>query len=85
MSRYKIATPGRNTDTCYDFSSYETVVVPKVSFFFKGGVELEVDCFAFTAVGEGDGAILGNLMQRSVQVVHDVEGGRVGFGPGTCT
>ncbi|KAH7574019.1 hypothetical protein JRO89_XS03G0240600 [Xanthoceras sorbifolium] len=68
MSRYKIATPGRNTDTCYDFSSYETVV-----------------CFAFTAVGEGDGAILGNLMQRSVQVVHDVEGGRVGFGPGTCT
>ncbi|KAL5782961.1 hypothetical protein ACOSP7_007990 [Xanthoceras sorbifolium] len=74
MSRYKIATPGRNTDTCYDFSSYETVVVPKVSFFFKG-----------TWFGEGDGAILGNLMQRSVQVVHDVEGGRVGFGPGTCT
>ncbi|KAL5853060.1 hypothetical protein ACOSQ3_008178 [Xanthoceras sorbifolium] len=28
-----------NTNTCYDFSNYETVVVPKVSFFFKGGVE----------------------------------------------
>ncbi|KAL5782960.1 hypothetical protein ACOSP7_007989 [Xanthoceras sorbifolium] len=64
----------------------------------KSGVELEVDvkeiflpnsveqvCFAFTAADEGDCATLGNIMQRSVQVVHDVEGGRVGFGPGTCT
>ncbi|KAL5850140.1 hypothetical protein ACOSQ4_008153 [Xanthoceras sorbifolium] len=98
MSRYKMAAPDGNTDTCYDFSKYETVVAPKVSFFFKGEVELEVDvkgiflpnsleqvCLAFTAADEGDGATLGNIMQRSIQVVHDVDGGRVGFGPGTCT
>ncbi|KAL5850131.1 hypothetical protein ACOSQ4_008144 [Xanthoceras sorbifolium] len=98
MSRYKMAAPDGITDTCYDFSRYETVVVPKVSFFFKGGVELEVDvkgiflpnsveqvCLAFAAADKGDGATLGNIMQRSVQVVHDVKGGRVGFGPGTCT
>ncbi|KAH7574021.1 hypothetical protein JRO89_XS03G0240800 [Xanthoceras sorbifolium] len=47
MARYKLAAPDEIIDsTCYDFSSYETVV-------------------------------------RSVQVVYDVEGGRVGFGPGT--
>ncbi|KAI9191473.1 hypothetical protein LWI28_008888 [Acer negundo] len=41
-------------------------------------------CLAFIAAGDGEGAILGNLMQRTVQVVHDVEGRRIGFGPGTC-
>ncbi|KAK3184808.1 hypothetical protein Dsin_032094 [Dipteronia sinensis] len=76
---------------------YERVVIQKIRFYFKGGVELEVDmkgimfandvkqvCLAFTAAGVGDGAILGNIMQRSIQVVQDVEGRRVGFGLGTC-
>ncbi|KAK2658643.1 hypothetical protein Ddye_005176 [Dipteronia dyeriana] len=98
MVRYKfIGGVGNTYDTCYDFSSYDTVVIPKVSFYFEGGAELKVDvkgimladdvntvCLAFTAVDDGDGAILGNIMQRSIQVVHDVEGRRVGFGPGTC-
>ncbi|KAK1551225.1 hypothetical protein Q3G72_032294 [Acer saccharum] len=97
MARYKFVGAKGITDTCYDFSTYQTVVIPKVSFFFKGGVELEVHmkgtmvaydvkkvCLAFTAADKGDGAILGNVMQRSIEVVHDVVGRRVGFGPGTC-
>ncbi|KAI9191052.1 hypothetical protein LWI28_002891 [Acer negundo] len=97
MALYKFIGEVENIDTCYDFSSYETVVIPKVSFYFEGGAELEVDvkgimlaedvktvCLAFTAADDGNGAILGNLMQRTVQVVYDVEGRRVGFGPGTC-
>ncbi|KAK2658651.1 hypothetical protein Ddye_005184 [Dipteronia dyeriana] len=97
MARYKFVGVDGNTDTCYDFSSYKTVVIPKVSFYFEGGVELEVDvkgimlandvktvCLAFTAADKGGGAVLGNIMQRSIQVVHDVDGRRVGFGPGTC-
>ncbi|KAK1551217.1 hypothetical protein Q3G72_032192 [Acer saccharum] len=100
MSRYKLLAPDPehgNIENCYDFSMYETVVIPKISFIFKGRVKLEVNvkgtmlaedvkrvCLAFIAAGDGDGAVLGNLMQRTVQVVHDVEGRRIGFGPGTC-
>ncbi|KAK0571823.1 hypothetical protein LWI29_022088 [Acer saccharum] len=40
-------------------------------------------CLACTAADKGDGAILGNIMQRSIEVVHDVADRRVGFGPGT--
>ncbi|KAK1549070.1 hypothetical protein Q3G72_006662 [Acer saccharum] len=98
---YKMASPFKFLDTCYDLSSHKTVEIPKVSFFFKGGVELELDvkgtvipvtdsghvvCFAFAPNGgHAAGAILGNIMQRTVQVVYDVEGRRVGFGPAACT
>ncbi|KAI9191403.1 hypothetical protein LWI28_008070 [Acer negundo] len=105
MARYKLLAAATTSNgiiidrTCYDFSSYKTVVIPKISFFFEGGAELEVDakgiflsrdhgreiCLAFTSTAEGEVAILGNIMQRSVQVVYDVDGGRVGFGPGSCT
>ncbi|KAK0570450.1 hypothetical protein LWI29_001312 [Acer saccharum] len=105
MARYKLLAAATTSNgiiidrTCYDFSSYKTIVIPKISFFFLGGAELEVGakgiflsrdhgkemCLAFTSTAEGDVAILGNIMQRSVHVVYDVDGGRVGFGPGSCT
>ncbi|KAK0572854.1 hypothetical protein LWI29_038176 [Acer saccharum] len=98
MARYMLVPPYDVFDTCYDLSSYKTVVIPKISFFFEGGVELEVDvkgimvanpdvkkvCLGFAAAGDGEVGILGNIMQRSVQVVLDVDGRRIGFGPGTC-
>ncbi|KAK1551198.1 hypothetical protein Q3G72_031761 [Acer saccharum] len=87
MSRYKLLAPDPehgNIENCYDFSIYEneTVVIPNISFIFKGRVKLEVNvkaegdhagedaklvCFAFIAAGDEDGAILGNLMQRTIQ------------------
>ncbi|TXG62309.1 hypothetical protein EZV62_013672 [Acer yangbiense] len=105
MARYKLLAAATTSNgiiidrTCYDFSIYKTVVIPKFSFFFEGGAELEVDakgiflsrdhgkemCLAFTSTAEGEVAILGNIMQRSVHLVYDVDGGRVGFGPGFCT
>ncbi|KAI9191251.1 hypothetical protein LWI28_005867 [Acer negundo] len=91
---YKMAAPVKFLDTCYDLSSHKTVEIPKVSFVFKGGVELELDvkatvipvtdsdhvvCFAFAPNSvNAAGAILRNIMQRTVQVVYDVEGRKVG-------
>ncbi|KAJ4901574.1 Eukaryotic aspartyl protease family protein [Raphanus sativus] len=98
MSNYKTA-PGRSLfDTCYDFTGLESVEIPKVSFSFKGGTVLELDfkgvlyvydvsqvCFAFAGnSNDHDIAIFGNVQQRTMQVVYDGPGGRVGFAPNGC-
>ncbi|XP_044463314.1 aspartyl protease family protein At5g10770-like [Mangifera indica] len=99
MSNYKMIKPGIGAyDTCYDLSKYDEVVIPKISIFFKGGVELELDvkgiflvfekdlsvaCLAFR---ESSGSlILGNSQTRGIEVHHDLVGQRVGFGPGGCS
>ncbi|XP_044464939.1 aspartyl protease family protein At5g10770-like [Mangifera indica] len=101
MSKYKMIKPGSpdDPDTCYDFSEHDKVVIPKISFFFKGRVKLEVDvkgivvvlkkdfsqvCLAFQTGSHGNDFILGNFQLRGIEVHHDFVGQRVGFGPGGC-
>ena len=44
MKKYKKAKEFEDLlGTCYDLSAYETVVVPKISIHFLGGVDLELD------------------------------------------
>ncbi|RID42397.1 hypothetical protein BRARA_J02281 [Brassica rapa] len=98
MSNYK-TTVGRSIlDTCYDFTGQETMNIPKVSFSFKGGTVVELDskgilfvydvsqvCLAFAGnSNDDDVAIFGNVQQRTMQVVYDGPGGRVGFAPNGC-
>ncbi|KAF2535110.1 hypothetical protein F2Q68_00022954 [Brassica cretica] len=98
MLNYK-TTLGRSIlDTCYDFTGQETMNIPKVSFSFKGGTVVELDstgvlyvfnkstvCLAFTGNdNDDDMAIFGNVQQKTMQVVYDGPGGRVGFAPNGC-
>ncbi|CAN7068702.1 unnamed protein product [Brassica rapa subsp. trilocularis] len=98
MSNYT-STMGRSIfDTCYNFTGLETVEIPKVSFSFRGGTDVEVDskgilyvlnvsqvCLAFAGNGNDDDvAIFGNVQQKTIQVVYDGAGGRVGFAPDGC-
>ncbi|XP_018442751.1 aspartyl protease family protein At5g10770 [Raphanus sativus] len=98
MSNYT-STMGRSIlDTCYDFTGLETVEIPKVAFSFEGGTVVKVDsqgilyafdvsqvCLAFAGNGDdGDVAIFGNVQQKTLQVVYDGAGGRVGFAPDGC-
>ncbi|KAJ0091589.1 hypothetical protein Patl1_12634 [Pistacia atlantica] len=102
MSKYKMIKPvkSEDIDTCYDFSSYDTVVIPKISIFFKGEVELDLDvkgilivfkndlsqvCLAFQPNTDDPYIILGNNQLRAIEVHHDVAGGKLGFGPGGCS
>ena len=86
-------------DTCYDFRKFDSLTIPKISFFFGGDVEVPLRsvgilypvsesevCLAFAANGDDDNklAIFGNTQQRTLQVVYDVAGGRVGFSTGGC-
>ncbi|KAF7815880.1 aspartyl protease family protein [Senna tora] len=98
MSKYPKAAAVSILDTCYDLSGYKTIAVPKISLSFGGGVNLELDgngilyvvsekqvCLAFAGNSDAsDVAILGNVQQKTIQVVYDVGGGRIGFGPAGC-
>ncbi|CAF1787418.1 aspartyl protease family protein At5g10770-like isoform X1 [Brassica napus] len=98
MSNYTTTMGQSILDTCYNFTGLETVEIPKVSFSFKGGTDVEVDskgilyvfdasevCLAFVGNGNDDDvAIFGNVQQKTIQVVYDGAGGRVGFAPDGC-
>lgn len=40
---FMVHLPGILLGSCYDFSNYTSVPVPKVSFFFGGDVEVKLD------------------------------------------
>ncbi|KAF8115825.1 hypothetical protein N665_0025s0272 [Sinapis alba] len=98
MSNYTSTLGQSILDTCYNFTGFESVEIPKVSFSFKGGTDVEVDskgilyvfdvsqvCLAFAGNGNDDDvAIFGNVQQKTLQVVYDGAGGRVGFAPDGC-
>ncbi|KAB1204779.1 Protein ASPARTIC PROTEASE IN GUARD CELL 1 [Morella rubra] len=85
-------------DTCYDLSKNRTVKVPLVSFLFGGGLRVDLEpvgvlyvlrlsevCLAFAGNSDASSiGVIGNTQQRTLEVVYDVAGGRIGFGPGGC-
>ncbi|XVF35709.1 hypothetical protein REPUB_Repub18cG0169500 [Reevesia pubescens] len=98
MNQYPMGKEQDILDTCYNFSNYKSVIIPKISFFFRGGVELTIPlvgtlntdsvsevCLAFAANDDAsDVSIFGNTQQKTLQVVYDGVGKRVGFATGGC-
>ncbi|CAL9181550.1 unnamed protein product [Musa hybrid cultivar] len=94
MSAYHLKPPNGILDTCYDFSGYETKPVPaSITLHFGDGVTLDVDssgilfddCLAFSANQVDDPGIIGNVQQRTYEVVYDVGNERIGFAPHACS
>ena len=99
MKAYPLTDPFSILDTCYDLSKYDEITVPTIAFSFGGGVTVELEavgvfyvprisqaCLAFAGNrNASDVAIFGNVQQRRLEVVYDVAGGRVGFGPASCS
>ncbi|WCJ30443.1 Eukaryotic aspartyl protease family protein [Euphorbia peplus] len=99
MTKYPSAPALSILDTCYDFSKYSTISVPKIGLFFSGGVEVDIDatgilyvndptqvCLAFAGNGDAsDVAIIGNTQQKTLEVVYDGALGKVGFASGGCS
>lgn len=98
MKSYPLTSGYSLLDTCYDLSKYKTVSIPKISFSFSGNVNVDLDvsgiivaqkisqvCLAFAGNNDDDSVgIFGNVQQRRLEVVYDVAGARVGFGPAGC-
>ncbi|KAL3650942.1 hypothetical protein CASFOL_007345 [Castilleja foliolosa] len=98
MENYPRAPAYSLLDTCYDFSNYTFVEIPKIEFGFSGDVNVDVAdsgiiilvdstvaCLAFAGNDDGEQVgIFGNTQQKTFEVVYDVAGGKLGFGPGGC-
>lgn len=86
-------------DTCYDPRGFDTMAVPKVSFSFGSGTDVELGlngilyrvdashvCLAFAGNEKDDEvAIFGSVQQMTLQVVYDKAGGRIGFAQNGCS
>ncbi|XP_044959009.1 aspartyl protease family protein At5g10770-like [Hordeum vulgare subsp. vulgare] len=93
MKQYPPAQPMGIFDTCFDFSGQSSVSIPTVALVFSGGavVDLASDgiilgsCLAFAANSDDTSlGIIGNVQQRTFEVLYDVGGGAVGFKAGAC-
>ncbi|CAD6336826.1 unnamed protein product [Miscanthus lutarioriparius] len=86
--------PSEDFDTCYNFTGYSNVTVPRVAFTFRGGATIDLDvpngilvkdCLAFRESGPDVGlGIIGNVNQRTLEVLYDAGRGIVGFRAGAC-
>ncbi|CAM0952871.1 unnamed protein product [Alopecurus aequalis] len=93
MAAYPLV-PNGALDTCYNFTGHGNVTVPRVALTFSGGATIDLDvpngvlldgCLAFNDTGEdGPWGVLGNVNQRTLEVMYDVAGGQVGFRAGAC-
>ncbi|XP_066319351.1 aspartyl protease family protein At5g10770-like [Miscanthus floridulus] len=98
MKQYPPAPPSGILDTCFDFSGQSSVSIPTVALVFSGGAVVNLDangimlqtsssilCLAFAANSDDSSlGIIGNVQQRTFEVLYDVGGGAVGFKAGAC-
>uniref|UniRef100_A0A0E0LAV6 Peptidase A1 domain-containing protein n=1 Tax=Oryza punctata TaxID=4537 RepID=A0A0E0LAV6_ORYPU len=95
MSEYRLLPPSNGVlDTCYDFTGHTNVTVPKVALTFSGGATIDLavpagvlvdGCLAFAGAGTDNTiGIIGNVNQRTFEVLYDSGKGIVGFRAGAC-
>ncbi|XP_066373544.1 aspartyl protease family protein At5g10770-like [Miscanthus floridulus] len=94
MAEYPLAPPTAQLDTCYNLTGYDNVTVPTVSLTFRGGATVDLDassgllldgCLAFwNTDGDEYTGLIGSLNQRTIEVLYDLPGSRVGFRTGAC-
>ncbi|EMS67345.1 Aspartic proteinase nepenthesin-2 [Triticum urartu] len=93
MKQYPPAQPMGIFDTCFDFSGQSTINIPSVALVFSGEVVVDLatdgiildSCLAFAANSDDSSlGIIGNVQQRTIEVLYDVGGGAVGFKAGAC-
>ncbi|XP_071709778.1 aspartyl protease family protein At5g10770-like [Rutidosis leptorrhynchoides] len=98
MTQYPLTKALSILDTCYDFTNYPTVNVPKISILWGGNTVMNIAssgifyandidqvCLAFAGNSDDSSVgILGNTQQKTIEVVYDVKGGKVGFASGGC-
>ncbi|KAF0904269.1 hypothetical protein E2562_033033 [Oryza meyeriana var. granulata] len=95
MSEYRLLPPsGGVLDTCYDFTGHSNVTVPRVALTFSGSTTIDLavtsgvlvdGCLAFAGAGaDNTFGIIGNVNQRTFEVLYDSGQGTVGFRAGAC-
>ncbi|CAN6274648.1 unnamed protein product [Urochloa humidicola] len=93
MKKYRSAPASGILDTCFNFNGQTSISIPTVALVFSGGAVVDLDpngimlsnCLAFAGNSDDTSlGIIGNVQQRSFEVLYDVGGGAVGFRAGAC-
>ncbi|XP_047063493.1 aspartyl protease family protein At5g10770-like [Lolium rigidum] len=93
INMYPPAPPAGILDTCFNLTSVRHLRVPRVALVFDRGVAVELHptgiiqdgCLAFASNhARRSPGIIGNVQQRTLEVLYDVAGGAVGFRRGAC-
>ncbi|EEC71061.1 hypothetical protein OsI_02803 [Oryza sativa Indica Group] len=93
MTRYARAEPLGILDTCFNFTGLDKVSIPTVALVFAGGAVVDLDahgivsggCLAFAPTRDDKAfGTIGNVQQRTFEVLYDVGGGVFGFRAGAC-
>ncbi|EEE54965.1 hypothetical protein OsJ_02555 [Oryza sativa Japonica Group] len=93
MTRYARAEPLGILDTCFNFTGLDKVSIPTVALVFAGGAVVDLDahgivsggCLAFAPTRDDKAfGTIGNVQQRTFEVLYDVGGGVFGFRVGAC-
>lgn len=93
MKQYNTTRPRSILDTCFDFSGQDNVTIPTVALVFDGGAVVDLDangiifgsCLAFTGTDDDESTgIIGNVQQRTLEVLYDVGQSVFGFKSTAC-
>ncbi|CAN6246311.1 unnamed protein product [Urochloa humidicola] len=93
MKKYRSAPASGILDTCFNFNGQTSISIPTVALVFSGGAVVDLDpngimlsnCLAFAGNSDDTSlGIIGNVQQRTFEVLYDVGGGAVGFRAGAC-
>jgi hypothetical protein len=93
MRMYPKAAPTNGFDTCFNLTGGGDVKLPSVALVFDRGATVELDpsgilidgCLAFYTTGDDTSfGIVGNVQQRTFEVLYDVGGQAVGFRRDAC-
>jgi hypothetical protein len=96
MTQYAEAPPWGDFDTCFNFTGVEEgdLAIPPIALIFDGGAIVDLDrsgimdmtasCLAFYPTTESDGSVIGNVQQRTFEVLHDVGQSVFGFRKDAC-
>ncbi|XP_006644352.1 aspartyl protease family protein At5g10770-like [Oryza brachyantha] len=93
MKQYKKAQPSSIFDTCFDFTGLDKITIPAVALVFSGGAVVDLDahgilhrsCLAFAPnADEKTFSTIGNVQQRTFEVLYDVGSSVFGFRAGAC-
>ena len=97
MRMYPRVAPTNDFDTCFNLSGAgagdDGVKLPSVALVFDRGATVELHpsgilydgCLAFySSVDDESVGIIGNVQQRTLEVLYDIAGQAVGFRRGAC-
>ena len=93
MKQYPTAPSRSILDTCFDFSGQDNVTIPTVALMFDGGAVVDLDangiifgsCLAFTGTDDDESTgIIGNVQQRTLEVLYDAGQSVFGFKSNAC-